>query len=57
MKGELDEGSQKLQASSYRITEYQGYNAQHDKYNQCDYMKVVRVTLEFSSQEKLLFYF
>ena len=22
MKGELDEGSQKLQASSYRITEY-----------------------------------
>ena len=32
-EGELDEGSQKVQTSSYRINKYLGYNVQHDKYN------------------------
>ena len=32
-KAELDEGSQKVQTSNYRINNYQGCNVQHDKYN------------------------
>ena len=30
-EGELDEGSQKIQTTSYKISKYQGYNVQHDK--------------------------
>ena len=31
--GEVDEGSQKVETSSYRINKYQGCNVQHNKYN------------------------
>lgn len=31
-KGELDEGSKKVQNFSYITNKYQGYNVQHDKY-------------------------
>ena len=31
-ESELDEGSQKVQISSYKINKYQAYNV-HDKYN------------------------
>ena len=31
--GELDEGGQKVQTSSYKINKYQGCDVQHDKYN------------------------
>ena len=31
--GELDEGGQKGQTSSYKISKYYGCNVQHDKYN------------------------
>ena len=32
-KGELDEDSQKVQTSGYKINKSQGCNVQHDKYN------------------------
>ena len=32
-EAELDEGSQEVQTSSYKINNYQGYNMQHDNYN------------------------
>ena len=32
-EGELDEGVQKVQTSSYKINKYQGCNIQHDKNN------------------------
>ena len=32
-KGELDEVSQKVQTPSYKISKYQGYNIQHEKYS------------------------
>ena len=32
-EGELDEGSQKVQTSSGKISKFQGCNVQHDKYN------------------------
>ena len=33
-KGELDEGSQKVQTPSYKISKYQACNIQHEKYSQ-----------------------
>ena len=32
-EGELDEGGQKVQTSSYKINKHYGCNVQHDKYN------------------------
>ena len=32
-EGELEEGGQKVQTSSYKINKYWGCNVQHDKYN------------------------
>ena len=50
----MDEGSQKIQTSSYKINKYSGCNVQHDKHNQhcCKlYMKVVKnVNPEFATQ-------
>ena len=32
-EGELDEGRQKVQTSSYKINKHEGCNTQYDKYN------------------------
>ena len=42
--GELDEGSQKVQTSNYKINKYLGCNVQYDDYIYCCiiYRKVVR---------------
>ena len=33
-EGELDEGSQRVQTPSYKVTKYKGCNVQHDKDNE-----------------------
>lgn len=33
-EGEMEEGGQKVKISHHKINKYQGYNIQHDKYNQ-----------------------
>ena len=45
-EGEMEEGGQKVKISYHKINKYQGYNIQHDKYNQhcwMLHMKVKRV--------------
>ena len=55
----LNEGSQKVQTSSYKINKSQGCNVQHDKYNQqCRtlYMKVKRVNPKSSHHKEKDFF-
>ena len=58
-EGELDEGDQKIKTSNNKINMYQGYNVQHEKYNQhCSklYIKVKRTNSENSHhREKFVF--
>ena len=54
-EGELNEGGQKEQTSSYKINKYWGCNVQHNRYNEhcCTlYMKVVERVNPKSSHHK-----
>ena len=58
-EGELDEGDQKIKTSNDKINMYQGYNVQHEKYNQhyCKlYMKVKRINPENSHHREKIFF-
>ena len=58
MEGELDEGSQNVQAFSYKVNKYQGCNVQHDKHNeQCCMLHMKVVNRVNPKKAKIFFYF
>ena len=43
---ELDEGTQRVQTSSYKINKYEGCNVQHDKYNLHSFILYMKVVMQ-----------